>query len=122
MKNVSYLLILIILFSSCYKSKSEYPKYSLTTISEVPDSLKSQQREWIKETIRAASQHMIGGDYEDVDETIDQAKRTSDQLFYIDYLSLRKEVDENVYRDIIIKPKDMNTYEKKVFDSLINKK
>ena len=76
MKNnlkLSILLFLFtILFTNCEKAE-KYPKYSICEIEFVPDSLKQEHRKFIIETVRAGSQNMTGGDYEDVDETIQQA-------------------------------------------------
>ena len=67
-----YALLACVFLTSC-SSDDEYPRYTLETIKYVPDSLKIKHRTWVTETIRAASQHMTGGDYEDVDVTIRQA-------------------------------------------------
>lgn len=58
-----YLIVLssILVSTSCIDSKPYYPRYTLISISYIPDSLKKEHREWIKETVRAASQHMTGG-------------------------------------------------------------
>lgn len=58
--------------------------YRISTITTVPDSLKAKYRSWVIECVRAASQNMTGGDYEDVDETIEQAEATALKLFGID--------------------------------------
>ncbi len=122
MKNrISLMLLLVVIFSltSCYY-KEKYPKYSLTTIEFVPDSLKVEHRKFITETVRAASNQMTGGGYEDVDETIIQAERTADNIFSSDVIGLRKEIDKNQWNDLELKPNEFNSYEKKIFDSLMN--
>lgn len=119
MKKVIVILVCISFFG-CKKSESEYPRYSLETIEYIPDSLKSEHREWIKETIRAASQHMTGGDYENIDETIIQAHRSGNELFSSNVIGLRKEIDEAFYNDLILKPNELNSNEAKILDSLMN--
>lgn len=58
--------------------------YRISTITTVPDSLKEKYRSWVIECVRAASQNMTGGDYEDVDETIEQAEATALKLFGVE--------------------------------------
>lgn len=112
------ILMLAAVLSSCNNEK--YPKYSLETIEYVPDSLKAEHRKFITETVRAASQQMTGGDYEDVDETISQAEITADRVFSIKVIGLKKELYENDWTALKIKPSDFNAYEKRIFDSLSN--
>lgn len=114
-----YTVLACVFLSSCSED-IKYPIYSLETIEYVPDSLKMEHRLWITETIRAASQHMTGGDYEDVDETIIQAKRTADELFQVNCIGLRKEINENYWDDLHLKPSELNNKEKDILDSLLN--
>jgi hypothetical protein len=111
------MLLVAVFFTSCTE---KYPKYSLTPIKFIPDSLKSEHRKFITETVRAASNQMTGGDYEDVDETILQAEYTADNIFAEKVIGLRKEVDDKHWNDLILKPNELNSYEKKILDSLIN--
>lgn len=124
MKKLNYLLIvclLSIIFVSCGENV-KYPRYSIEKIHIVPDSLKSAHREWIKETVRAASMHMTGGDYEDVDETILQAEQTANRIFEIQIIGLRKEINEDFYSDVIILPNEFTANDKHILDSLRNYK
>jgi hypothetical protein len=112
------ILLLAAVMSSCNNEK--YPKYSLITIQYVPDSLKAEHRKFITETVRAASQHMTGGDYEDVDETIKQAERTADNVFSVSVIGLEKQIDDNYWNNLKLLPNQFTPYEKRAFDSLIN--
>lgn len=118
------IIFLLSLVLSIYSCKPREPKlkvtYSLITIRFVPDSLKDKQRLWVVEAIKSASQHMTGGDYEDVDETIDQARITSEDLFEVEELGLIKKIADVNYQDVQILYKNMTPYEKKVMDSLKN--
>ena len=118
--NLAKLMLVAVLFSLVYCNEDKYPKYSLTTIEFVPDSLKVEHRKFITETVRAASNQMTGGDYEDVDETIIQAERTADNIFSSSVVGLRKEIDENYWNSLELKPNELNVYEKKILDSLLN--
>jgi len=124
-KPVYFAIIFSLLLSSCgYTSRENFPVYMLTTIEYVPDNLKQEHRKFITETVRAGSQHMTGGDYEDVDETIAQAERTADRIFSIEVLGLEKVLYEGTHNAIRleIKPSDFTPYEKQIFDSLsVNK-
>jgi len=117
---LAYVLLVAVLFSLTSCSEEKYPKYSLTTIEFIPDSLKVEHRKFITETVRAASNQMTGGDYEDVDETIIQAERTADNIFSSSVVGLRKEIDENYWNSLELKPNELNVYEKKILDSLVN--
>ncbi len=121
MKKVILLLVVLVCFTSCLEpiKKVEYPRYTLTRVSYVPDSLKSQQREWVKEAIRASNQHLTAGDYEDIDETIEQVERTSNNLFETSTFGLRKEINEEAFNDVILYPYELTSYEKRVLESLI---
>lgn len=115
--NLAKLMLVAVLFSLVSCNEDKYPKYSLTTIEFVPDSLKVEHRKFITETVRAASNQMTGGDYEDVDVTIIQAERTADNIFSSSVVGLRKETDGN---SLELKPNELNVYEKKILDSLLN--
>jgi hypothetical protein len=93
----------------------------LSTDEYVPDSLKIVHREWIKETVRAASQNMSGGDYEDADETIEQAKITADELFAKRVIVLKKELNRRG-ACLYLFPNELSEKEKQIFDNLLNKK
>ena len=64
------LLIPVLLFSCQYEIKSNY---SLYNFDYVPDSLKHKQAEFVVNTVKSASSSHLGGDYEDVDDTIEEA-------------------------------------------------
>ncbi len=119
-RNLAKLMLVAVLFSLVSCNGDKYPKYSLTTIEFIPDSLKVEHRKFITETVRAASNQMTGGDYEDVDETIIQAERTADNIFSSSVVGLRKEIDENYWNSLELKPNELNVYEKKILDSLVN--
>lgn len=51
-----------------------------------------------------------------------QAERTGFNLFSITVVGLRKEIDDNQFNDLHLKPEELTTHEKKILDSLINKK
>jgi hypothetical protein len=120
--NIVIYTLLISILTSCYDDVVKYPQYSLDTIEYVPDSLKNEYRVWIQESIRAASQHMSGGDYEDVDDTIRQAKWTADELFKVRVIGLRKEINDRHYDDLNLSRKDLTPYEITILDSLMGKR
>jgi len=117
-----YLTLLIIFTGTLLSCDEEiaYPRYSLTKINYIPDSLKIQHRVWITETIRAASQHMTGGDYEDVDDTIREVKYTANDLFEVSIIGLKIEVDEHYFNDLELKPQELNQYQYKVYEDLLS--
>lgn len=114
-----YALLACVLLTSC-KNEVKYPIYSLATISYVPDSLKAEHREWIKESIRASNQYLTAGDYEDIDETIIQVERTASNLFEVNTIGLRKQISDSYWDDLRLKPSELSSYEKVILDSLVN--
>jgi DNA replication initiation complex subunit (GINS family) len=93
--------------------------YALSSIEYIPDSLKSQYREWVKETVRAASQNMTGGDYERADKTIMQAEESGKRLFGEEILGLRVKYSEYIYK--YVTPSEMTSEEKDIFNKLLNR-
>ena len=114
---IVFYLILSSVFYACEQVPS-YPRYELGAIEYVPDSLKAEHREYITETIKAASFHMSAGDYEDIDITIRQAKWTADELFEVKGFGLIKRNGQFNYVHIPVCK--MSKSEKKIFDSLNN--
>ena len=118
-RTLSYSLYVLLacVFCSC-ESTEIYPRYSVDTKDVIADSLKNEYRTWITETVRAASQNMTGGDYEDVDETIEQCERIAERIFSEEVTALRIEVDEHYYNDFLKTESELNDYEKTILDSL----
>ena len=119
-KKTSYALYILLacVLCSCSYEDEIYPRYSLYTVSTIPDSLKVKHRTWITETIRSASQNMTGGDYEHVDRTIRQAKETADEIFGIKEIGLKKEIDDNYWNDLRLPPNQLSDKELVMLDSL----
>jgi len=121
MKNILKLLlygsIMVMMLNSCEEVPT-YPRYTLDTITHIPDTLKVEHRTWITETVRAASQHMTGGDYEDVDQTIIQAERTANRLFGVEVIGLRKEINDNYYDDLQLVPSQLTPKELEILNNL----
>ena len=116
--------LLIILATLCLISCKKQPQpaisYELTTINYIPDSLKQKQQLWITETVRAASQHLSAGDYEDVHKTIYAAGNESEDLFGIKVIGLRKIYGQDGFYDSVeIVPDNMTKYEKQIFNKLL---
>ena len=116
MKKLLFINLILFTLYSCEKQSD----YSLTTIYYVPDSLKIEQRKWVIETVRAASQHMTGGDYEDVDNTIKTTVAMSNELFQVSEIGLKKINQNDMYSPIYIKSSEFSKKEKLIFDSLQN--
>ena len=119
MKSILFILVLCCI-SCTNRNPQNNVEYSLTTIQSVPDSLKEKQRGWILETVRASNQHLSAGDYEDIDETIIQVERTADNLFEVETYGLRKQFSDGTFDYMDYKPNELNTYEKRILDSLVN--
>lgn len=81
MKTLFAIGLILIIGCDRPRSKVVYPIYEYSTQMGVPDSLKQQQAEWIKETIRAADQHLGAGDYEDPEDVVEEISETSEILF-----------------------------------------
>lgn len=120
MKFACILIVLVLSLVGCeVNDDREKVEYRIVPIYHVPDSLKEAHRNFIIEATRAASQHMSAGDYEDVDETIEQAEITADRLFQVKAYGLEREFPQgNGYFSEDILPKDFTPHEKRIFDSL----
>jgi len=120
MKNHKIILLLTAFgMFSCgpgYREET-YPKYSIEIQRVVPDSLVDQYREWIQETIRAASQHMSGGEYENVGHTIWQAKRTGLELFGEPRKCLI--IATSGYQDYMVPQYQMTEEQREIFNDLL---
>jgi hypothetical protein len=117
MKILLFLLSFLLLVSTgCEKEAIEY---ELSFIHHIPDSLKQQHRDWIQETVRAASQHMTGGKYESPHKTIREARYTADDLFGKNVLGLRKYINGNQWENVNLLPEEMSEEEKIIFERLI---
>lgn len=111
------LLLFVIVFVSC--SKEQYPKYELCRVKYVPDSLKEKQRQFITETVRAATYSLSTADYEDVDETIQQARYTSEDVYAVEVIGLRVIYnEESFFNNEEIAPEHMTEQEKAIFNKL----
>lgn len=62
---------------------SEYPKYRLSYIQDIPDSNKVKLAAWITETMRASSSHLSAGDYEDPEDLIEEINDIGKDLFSV---------------------------------------
>lgn len=120
MKFACILVILALSLVGCQvEDDREKVEYRIVPIYHVPDSLKEAHRNFIIEATRAASQHMSAGEYEEVDETIEQAEITADRLFQVKTIGLERVFPRrNGYISEDILPKDFTAHEKRIFDSL----
>ena len=120
MKNLFVLTTAILLcttLTSCEEEK--YPKYSLTTMWHIPDSLKERYLDRVAEIVSSASYHMTGGQYEDAYETITKAEIVAKSVYAARVASLRKQLNENTDNFIDMKPSEFSAYEQQIFDSLL---
>lgn len=80
MKKIYFILIMLLsvgILSSC----GEYPQYEYAVGKHLPDSLIDEYENFIIETTSAASFHMSGGDYEDPEDLVRQAKYIADDIY-----------------------------------------
>ncbi len=95
------------------------PSVVMVTEISIPDSLRPAMADWIKETVRAASFHMTGGDYEDPEDVIEEAEEVAERLFARSFTSegLRFiRYDASFTEDVPYEK--LTNYEKKVFEEL----
>tara|TARA_R110000796_G_scaffold112555_2_gene224122 strand:- start:986 stop:1357 length:372 start_codon:yes stop_codon:yes gene_type:complete len=117
MKKIILLICLSLLIFSC--GSENKITYRLQNVTVVPDSLKQEYRGYVIELVKAASYNMTGGDYEDVDVTIIQAKITALEIFGNEELALEKYPNNEYYHSVIIHQEDMNEADRKIFDDLM---
>jgi hypothetical protein len=97
MKNLIILFVLVNILCSCDINEREY-RIAFETI--IPDSLKSKQLIFIKETVSASNFHMSGGDYEDPEDVIEQAEITFNRIYGVPVKGLATWGNEHPYEFI----------------------
>lgn len=107
------------MINSCDTSPiDKSPKYELTYVNIVPDSLKDKQRKWITETVSATNLHMTGGDYEDPEDVIEEASDQSKNLFSVSVPTLyKKEYGSDIYYRMM--PIELTQKEKEILSKLL---
>lgn len=113
-------LLLAVSFLACSENGENIGtvEYSIETELHVPDSLRDQYRAFVTETVRAASQNMYGGDYEDADETIDQAEDTGKRIFGKKEVCLKIRYDQYNFRTV--RQSEMTQQQRAIFNQLLN--
>lgn len=123
MKTICAYLSLLVLgmffFIGCDNApKVTYPLYKYDISTYTSDSMQRTRAEWIKETVRAADQHLSAGDYEDVDDVIRQVNYTSEELFTKRGEGLRIIRSEEEYSPKFIPYEQLTSNEKIIFENL----
>jgi len=124
MKNLILIMIVIIISSSCRGEMEEvnkYPKYSLTTVDYVYDSLRDQFVNDVERLVRASNQHLNAGDYENVWVTLRVVKHDILLPLYGVRIRALKISYENWEDIILIHPKDLTEKQIIIFNDLIHK-
>lgn len=116
MKNL-LLIVLTLMMLSCTKIIEEYPQYSLSSTTYVPDSMRDTQRIWITSVVKAASNNISAGDYERIYKTIREASNISNDLFEETVICLSVKLNEDSYR-ISITPDHMTNEQMAIFKRL----
>ena len=112
MKSIIFILLTIILIGC-----EEPSRYQLSQRSYVPDSLKQAYATYVTELVRAATNNLTTCDYEDVDDTIDEAEKSAMSLYQVNELVLQ---DKSTF--VVIRVQDMTPTQKLTFDSLMNRR
>jgi hypothetical protein len=97
----------------------EWPKYSLVVTGYTPDSVIQEQGKFISETCKAATFNLKTSDYEDVDDLVEEATYSANQIYRRDVRALRIETRDGASQTIL--PHLMTKQERTVYDSLMNK-
>lgn len=120
MKNLILLMFVVTILGSCsFEKTSEYPRYSISIMEHTPDSLIDKKAQFIVDVVDAASNRGMGGDYEDVDDTIEEAKKTANQIYSIKISCLHIETSSQDYGSNV-SPSAMTKYQRVIFDQLCN--
>jgi len=86
-KNLLLFLVLsfcLLFLQSCESRQNERVNYNTVEYAvrdHIPDSLLAKRDLWITETIKAASNRMTGGDYEDPEDLIEEVGELADKNF-----------------------------------------
>ena len=89
MKTKILILSLFFIVLNCKETKECTPKYSLRSAwgydeTIVPDKYKQAYSETVTNIVKAATYKLTTVDYEDVDDTITEAKKVADKLYSIE--------------------------------------
>lgn len=125
-------MILLGTAAGCSYDPQTKSHYVLLSRYEPLDAEAAVQREaqraaWVTETVRAASSHMSTADYEDVDETIEEAQEASWHMFprrgastnIVFGLGTVVGTDSYIDENDIVLPSQMSAVQRLVFDSLM---
>jgi hypothetical protein len=112
-----FAFVFLLLLASCGFKRYEGPLYTYSVEKIVPDSLREKQATFIRETVSAASNQMTGGDYEDPEDVIAEARRTSKELYGVEIEGLNMSVPGS-YTLKFIPVHQMNPFQKRILDSL----
>jgi len=121
MKTLLILLSFIFILMGCAKKEPIYPRYSLTKINYVPDSLKKEYHEFIIKTISASHSHLNAGKYKNVSKIPYAIKDMADKIYQKDKIGLKKEINENYWDDIDLTLNEMNLIEIQIYKKLNGK-
>jgi len=116
-KNVLKIVLMLCLCLTLVSCKKDAIEYSISTAYYIPDSLQSKSRQFVIDLVSAASFHMTGGDYEDIDDTIDEAKRTANEMFSVRVKVLMRRDD---YNSTIIFKENFTPQEQIIYDKLLS--
>ena len=109
--------ILIILLTLVLIGCEQPSNYQLAQKSYVPDSLKQAYATYVTELVKAATNNLTTCDYEDVDDTIEEAEKSAMSLYQVNELVLQ---DKSTF--VTIRVQDMSPTQKQTFDSLMNRR
>lgn len=129
MKKIIFILLTLLIVSCTEKlglrSNGEYfdgaNTYSLSVQDVIPDSLLAESRQYIVDLTSAASYHMTGGDYEDVDKTLYAARNIAEDLYGKRMVVLVVKYKSSYYGRTVL-PNDMTEKEKYIFKILLTQK
>lgn len=104
--------------TSCVGQYPMYPRYSITSINVIPDSLREAHNKYVIDLVTVGSEHMANSDYDDVDDTLREAQRLANKMFTISVSGLHKEFNDSSSKDVYIKVKDFSDIEKRIYKKL----
>jgi hypothetical protein len=119
-KNIIIVFTILIMSTSSCTESIQYPNYELKFSSEVPDSLKNQMGKFIIDLVKSSNQHLSAGDFEDVEEVIEQAENTATRLYSRRIPTLHIKQNSSSITNIKYE-NELTSEELQIFNKLLNK-
>ena len=117
-----FIFTMMLCVVSCCDSAPADPNsgYAYAYGKQIPDSLRDDMAKFITETMRASSYHLTTSDYEDVDDAIEEVRKTAIEIYsvYVEGLNYNDPNDQYSGYYVFIPYSQLSNRQKLVFNKL----